>query len=99
MANFRLIFYCGLVITVIGVTAYFYFFKNSPSDTPLYISNLEECVRAGYPVLETYSRQCRTPEGTTLLVVLKTRNLFLCRCYSKNRILEIFQSMPNLRLL
>lgn len=65
MANIRLIFYSGLVIMVMGVTAYFYFFKNSPSDAPLYISNLEECVSAGYPVLETYPRQCRTPDGKT----------------------------------
>ncbi|MBN2095528.1 MAG: hypothetical protein JW727_05750 [Candidatus Aenigmarchaeota archaeon] len=27
------------------------------------ISSFEECVAAGYPVLESYPRQCRTPDG------------------------------------
>lgn len=27
------------------------------------INNFEECARAGYPVMESYPRQCRIPEG------------------------------------
>ncbi len=27
------------------------------------ISSFEECARAGYPVLESYPEQCRTPNG------------------------------------
>lgn len=29
------------------------------------INNFEECVAAGYPVMESYPEQCATPEGTT----------------------------------
>ena len=29
------------------------------------ITNFEECVSAGYPVLESYPRQCKTPDGKT----------------------------------
>jgi len=29
------------------------------------ITNFEECVAAGYPILESYPRQCKTPDGRT----------------------------------
>ena len=29
------------------------------------ISSFEECAAKGYPVLESYPRQCKTPDGTT----------------------------------
>jgi hypothetical protein len=29
------------------------------------ISNFNDCVNAGYPVMQTYPEQCRTPEGQT----------------------------------
>ena len=27
------------------------------------ITNFEECITAGYPIMESYPRQCRTPDG------------------------------------
>src|SRR3989344_4173501 len=30
---------------------------------PVVVTNFEECVKAGYPILETYPEQCRTPDG------------------------------------
>ncbi len=27
------------------------------------ITNFEECIEAGYPAMESYPRQCRTPDG------------------------------------
>jgi len=33
--------------------------------TPQVISSFEECARAGYPILESYPRQCKTPDGRT----------------------------------
>lgn len=33
--------------------------------TPPSVSSYAECVAAGYPILETYPEQCRTPDGTT----------------------------------
>ncbi|NIP32519.1 hypothetical protein GWN26_03425, partial [Candidatus Saccharibacteria bacterium] len=29
------------------------------------VTNFLECERAGYPVMESYPRQCQTPEGQT----------------------------------
>ena len=31
------------------------------------ISNFEECAAAGYPVMESYPRQCRTIDGRTFV--------------------------------
>lgn len=31
------------------------------------VADFEECVAAGYPVLESYPRQCQTPEGRTFV--------------------------------
>ena len=36
---------------------------NSCVSTTPSIASFEECVAAGYPVMETYPRQCRTPDG------------------------------------
>jgi len=47
-----------LVIAVIVLFIYL----NRPTITPK-VSNFEECVAAGYPVMESYPRQCRTPDG------------------------------------
>jgi uncharacterized protein YggE len=35
------------------------------------ITNFEECVAAGYPVMESYPRQCRTADGETFVEVLE----------------------------
>ena len=33
----------------------------------LSITNFEECARAGYPIMESYPEQCRTPDGRTFV--------------------------------
>jgi hypothetical protein len=38
--------------------------QKSTSETPLFVTNFEECAGAGYPVMESNPRQCRTPNGT-----------------------------------
>lgn len=50
-----------IVIALIaaGIGAYFLFQKPDVEK----ITNFEECAKAGYPVLETYPRQCKTPDG------------------------------------
>lgn len=53
-----------IIIVVLGVIAYFIMFK--PGEVPIVdINNFEECIVKGYPVLESYPRQCRTPDGET----------------------------------
>lgn len=35
------------------------------------VTNFEECEKAGYPVMESYPRQCAIPDGTTFIETLK----------------------------
>jgi hypothetical protein len=34
------------------------------------INSFEDCANAGYPVMESYPRQCRTPDGRTFVEVI-----------------------------
>ncbi|MFA5746610.1 MAG: Gmad2 immunoglobulin-like domain-containing protein [Candidatus Paceibacterota bacterium] len=34
---------------------------------PASVNNFEECAAAGYPVMESYPRQCKTPEGNNFI--------------------------------
>jgi len=53
-----------IIIVVLGATACFIMFK--PGEAPITdINNFEECISAGYPVMESYPRQCKTPDGKT----------------------------------
>ncbi len=37
--------------------------KDSDNTQKSNVTNFEECAKAGYPVMESYPRQCRTPDG------------------------------------
>jgi hypothetical protein len=60
----KIIFVYFLIIIILGAVLYFYpeFKKGEVVDN---INNFKECVSAGYPVMESYPRQCKTPEGKT----------------------------------
>ena len=58
-----------LIIVVVGVIATYllivkppYIFKPAQA-----INSFEECIRAGYLILESYPRQCKTPDGRTFV--------------------------------
>ncbi len=53
-----------VVVALVGTGAYFVLKGQlfSPSPSPE-ITNFEKCARAGYPVGESYPRQCWTPDG------------------------------------
>ncbi len=54
-----------IFLAIIGLGAlasYFFYFREGPGAA---IESFKECVEAGYPVLESYPRQCKTPEGRT----------------------------------
>ncbi|MEA2701574.1 MAG: hypothetical protein QOE22_283 [Candidatus Parcubacteria bacterium] len=57
-----------LLLFVVGVAAYF-FTQSDPTDTETKVptTSFEECQAAGYPIMETYPEQCRTPEGKTFV--------------------------------
>ncbi len=51
------------VAVVVLLVAYFVFALSSKKDTVPVISNFEECVVAGNPIMETYPEQCVTEDG------------------------------------
>ena len=56
-----LVFGCALLASGGGIVLYY---LTSP---PAVITSFDECVRAGYPVLESYPLQCSTPDGRTFV--------------------------------
>lgn len=38
-----------------------------PAKILLVISSFEECKRAGYPIMESFPEQCRTPDGRVFI--------------------------------
>lgn len=38
------------------------------------INSFEECAAAGYPILETYPEQCKTPDGRTFTKIVDSQN-------------------------
>ena len=56
-----------LIIVVIGVIATYLLIVKPPCifKPAQTINSFDECVGAGYPILESYPRQCKTPDGKT----------------------------------
>lgn len=52
----------GLVVVALGVWVYFVMSENE-----VYVSSYEECVAAGYPIMESYPERCKTPGGKTFV--------------------------------
>ena len=55
--------YIILGLLVLGLVAFFAF--RSDETTVENILSFEDCLKAGYPVMEIFPRQCRTPDGRT----------------------------------
>ena len=51
-----------LVVILIAIGVYFVMKKD---DSVPQVTSFETCAAAGYPVMESYPRQCRTPDGRT----------------------------------
>ncbi len=56
-----------IVIAVIAIVLLgFLFLRSSPTEPEVVnILSFEDCVKAGYPVIENERRQCKTPDGRT----------------------------------
>lgn len=64
------IFLAVVLVTIfLGVGAY-WFTQQAQRDVVSNITSYEECAAAGYPIMESYPEQCRTPDGRTF-----TRNV------------------------
>lgn len=55
-----------ILIILIGTVMYFIVFKKTELPVAT-VTNFETCVNKGYPVLESYPRSCKTPEGQTFV--------------------------------
>ena len=58
----KVIFVAILIIIVLIATIIVW--ENIFIEKPLSVTNFEECLNLGYPILETYPRQCKAPNGT-----------------------------------
>ena len=56
-------FYIFIAVLVVIVGGFFLFAQDT--DNGGSITNFEECVEAGFPVMESYPRQCRVGDGDT----------------------------------
>ncbi|OHA26750.1 MAG: hypothetical protein A3C06_01225 [Candidatus Taylorbacteria bacterium RIFCSPHIGHO2_02_FULL_46_13] len=54
-----IIFVVLVVVCILG----WYALKHYTTRTISSITTFEECAQAGYPIMESYPRQCRTPDG------------------------------------
>lgn len=64
------VLYVILALVITGVIVWLGFFlpkENSGQPAVISISSFEECVKAGLPVMESYPRQCKTPDGKTFV--------------------------------
>jgi len=57
------IIFVEILIIIILITAIIVW-KNIFIENPLSVTNFEECLNLGYPILESYPRQCKAPNGT-----------------------------------
>jgi hypothetical protein len=53
-----------LVIVIVGGFILFSLLSDKQASTPI-VTSFETCAEAGYPVLESHPRQCKTPDGRT----------------------------------
>lgn len=58
--NQRLILFSICVLAALLGVVFFLRSRNTPQ-----ITSFEECAQAGYPIMESYPEQCRTPNGET----------------------------------
>lgn len=62
----------GIVAIVILLGIFVSFKTKQPLVIKQAITSFEECKNAGYPIMESYPEQCRTPEGLTFTRIIDT---------------------------
>ena len=68
----------ALILIVLLIITVYYAPSLSYINGGLTTKNFEECVAAGYPVMESYPRQCRTPDGKVFVEQINNGQIF-CR--------------------
>ena len=66
MSPKRLILLLGLMLLLLlGAVAYKILPMMGDPGDPGFITSFSECAEAGYPIMESYPRRCKTPDGKT----------------------------------
>lgn len=62
----------GMVVALVAGVIFvaITFIKSKDAVAPAVVTNFEECKNAGYPILESYPEQCRTPDGELFVRVI-----------------------------
>lgn len=81
------IFYIVLILFVIGLVGWFFFYRSGET-TVENILSFEDCAAAGYPVMESYPRQCKTPDGRTYAEELPQPKITYVNATSDNLVAE-----------
>lgn len=55
----------GILIAILAAVFVEWNYRKGTEAPGVVVSNFEECAAGGYPVLESYPRQCSTPDGKT----------------------------------
>ncbi|MDQ3076745.1 MAG: Gmad2 immunoglobulin-like domain-containing protein [bacterium] len=58
-----------VVLVILGIVLLFDIGRRAP-ESYLSIAGFQECIDAGYPALESYPRQCKTPDNRTFVEVI-----------------------------
>jgi len=64
----------AMLTGLIGVVVFLFFFASKDAGEPT-ITSYEECVEAGYPIMESYPEKCAVPDGDTFTRVLTADEL------------------------
>lgn len=61
----KIIFFALFILAIPAIAAFTkgYYVKNTVQPKNIDIASFEECKAAGYPIMESYPEQCRTPDG------------------------------------
>lgn len=65
----------ALFLTVLAALVFAFAPRLESLDAPR-VTNFEECAAAGNPVMESYPRQCRTPDGSHFVESIPTSASF-----------------------
>lgn len=59
-----------LILIILGGAGWYYWNMNTEvidNNPTIVVGSFDECARAGYTIMESYPRQCRTPDGKTFV--------------------------------
>jgi predicted membrane-bound mannosyltransferase len=78
------------ILLIVICSAGFYFISVNTESEVVEINSYEECVAAGYPIMESYPEQCATPDGKNF-----TRELTPEEQNSKDDLIYIIEPKPS----